>query len=48
MPDVDEIEKEINLMIALDGVKGACQLLGVMTDTAEGYGNILILLSCIH
>lgn len=35
-----EIEKEMNLMIALDGVKGACQLLGVMADTTLGYGKI--------
>lgn len=36
-PELGEIQKEVDLMVALEAVKGACQLLGVMTDTAEGY-----------
>lgn len=36
-PDIGEIQKEIKLMIDLEGVEGACQYLGVLMDSPEGY-----------
>lgn len=35
-PDVNEINREIGLMIKLDRVEGVCQLVGIFDDTPAG------------
>ena len=35
-PDINEINREIGLMIKLDRVQGVCQLVGIFNDTPAG------------